>query len=166
MGREQIRTCSSSVRHAQIDMIRSGHWFCLEAINMRQQSTQYSLAAVFYFVTLMALVFSAMAPFLRAITAKNRIAVLSYGSIQMGLIGVMVFGLMLSRARIQRLVRRGTLVHRTSFADQGPLGFWQSLKAIVVTIPAFLFLLCAGAAITAEPLSVVAFLHPIFLDFK
>lgn len=133
---------------------------------MKQQSSQFSLAAVFYFLTMMSLLFSATAPFFRATTAENRLAILVYGSIQMGLVGLFVIGLMLSRARVNWMVRGGSLVHRTSFSEQGQLGFWQSIRAIGSSIPAFLFLVFAGAVISSDPFLATAFLHPLILGFQ
>gem|GEM_PF-5444998 len=134
--------------------------------NDPNRPSQYSLAAMFYITTLMSLVFSATAPFFRAINAENRIAILLYGGFQIVVLMLCLFGFMSSRLRAVLLTDKGELVHRTSFMEQGALGFWRSLQALWTTIPAMLILMGAGICITREPGSVAVFLNPYALALQ
>lgn len=128
--------------------------------------SQYSLAAMFYITTLMALVFSATAPFFRAINAENRIAILVYGGFQIVCLLLYLFGFMSSRLRAVLLTDKGELVYRTTFMEQGSLGFWRSLQALWTTVPAMLILMAAGICITSQPESVAVFLNPFVLAIQ
>ncbi len=129
--------------------------------HLERPPSQFSLAAIFYIVTLMSLVFSATAPFFRAINAENRAAILSYGLLQISVVCGCLGTYLFRRFRIIRMLQNGELIHRTSFLDPGSLGVWRSIRALWTTIPVLLTLFTAGLLITANPLNVFLFLHPV-----
>lgn len=135
----------------------------LQNSNDPGRPSQYSLAAMFYATTLLSLLFAATAPFFRAINAENRIAILAYGVIQIVCVLCFLLWYMTSRLRATLMTDKGELVHRTSFMEQGTLGFGRSVLALWTTIPAILILMAAGILISVEPKMALVFAHPFSL---
>lgn len=116
---------------------------------------------MFYITTLMALLYSATAPFFRAINAENGFAILLYGTFQIVFVLACLFWFMVRRVRVLRMTEKGDLVHRTTFMEQGSLGFWRSVQALWTTIPAMLILMAAGICVTANPKLIAVFVNPV-----